>query len=74
MEPKENILKSSLLSSYSFDDSTLDLSVTFSDGSSWLYRKVEPSVVSKVFDSPGSIGSKFIRLIKHGRYQASKLD
>jgi hypothetical protein len=67
-------IKSSLLDTYTYNNQTLELEVTFKSGDSWVYKNVDPGTISKVFDSPGSIGSKFVKLIKHGKYQASKQD
>ena len=64
MDAKEHIVKSSIIQSYSYDDSKQELTVNFKNNSSWLYKKVQPSEMSSVFDRPGSIGSKFLSMIK----------
>lgn len=69
---KEHIVKSSILRAYTYDANEKSLNVIFVDGSEWLYKGVMPDVMSQVFDSSGSIGSKFIKLIKRGKYQAVK--
>ena len=74
MDDKTHVLKSSLLSSYTYDSSTQDLTVTFKSGDSWLYKKVMPDVMSSVFDKPGSVGSRFLSIIKRGNYQATQQD
>lgn len=56
-------LKSSLLSGYSYDAQSKDLMVMFKDGTELTYKDVNPDTMSKVFDSPGSIGSKFLKNI-----------
>lgn len=72
--PKEQKVNSSLVSSYSYDSSKYVLTVTLYNGESWSYQGVMPPVVSQVFDSPGSVGAKYSRLIKHGAYPAKHLD
>ena len=64
MDSKEHIVKSSILQSYQYDADKQELTVTFKNNSSWLYKKVQPDEMSSVFDRPGSIGSKFLSLIK----------
>ena len=56
-------IKSSLIQAYSYDSSSHSLNVVFKDGTELTYSKVEPSVMSMVFDRPGSIGGKFHRFI-----------
>jgi hypothetical protein len=60
---RQKIVKSSLIRAYSYDSQSLTLSVTFTDGSEFDYEKVDPPTMSKVFDSPGSVGGKFRKLI-----------
>lgn len=60
---KPKVVKSSLLQAYSYDAETYKLTVTFNDGTEKVYKDVDPPTLSKVFDSPGSIGSKFKRFI-----------
>ncbi len=67
----ENVVNSTLIQAYSYDHETLTLSVTFKDGSEFDYQKVDPPTMSKVFDTPGSVGSKFRKLIGH-KYQYIK--
>jgi hypothetical protein len=61
---KEHIVKSSIIQAYSYDSNNQELTVTYTNGASWLYKKVDPVLVSTVFDRPGSIGSKFLSMIK----------
>jgi hypothetical protein len=69
----ENKIKSSLIETWSYDSQTQELEITFKSGSSFKYLGVSPDIISKVFDSPGSIGSKFIRFIRSNkRIQANK--
>ncbi len=72
MANKQKIVKSSIIQAYEYDDRAYTLTVTFIDGSEWLYKGVTPDVMSGVFDRPGSVGSRFIKQIKNGRYQAVK--
>ena len=65
MEDKAHIVKSSIIQSYEYDSYSQELTVTFKNGSSWLYKKVDPVLMSSVFDRPGSIGSRFLSMIKH---------
>ena len=62
-KPELKPLKSSLLSAYSYNSSDKTLDVVFQDGTEMTYKDVAPPIMSRVFDSPGSIGSKFLRLI-----------
>jgi len=59
-------IKSKLISGYSYDAATRTLSVAFvsSPDDTHLYSPVDPPTMSLIFDSSGSIGSNFIRLIK----------
>ena len=68
MDKKVN---SAIISSYEYDSAKYELTVTFKSGEAWTYKNVMPPVVSTVFDSPGSVGSKFLRLIKK-QYQSVK--
>lgn len=61
----EHIVKSTLIQAYSYDSESQTLSVIFKDGAEFDYQQVPPPVMSQVFDSPGSIGSKFRKLIGH---------
>ena len=54
-------VKSSLLAGYSYDSQTQVLSVQFKDGSEKDYKDIDPPTMSKIFDSPGSVGSKFLK-------------
>lgn len=56
-------LKSTLLTSYSYDAKSYELTVTFRNGDELTYQDVRPDVFSKVFESGGSLGSKFLRNI-----------
>ena len=73
MDAKEHIVKSSILQSYQYDADKYELTVKFKNGSSWLYKKVQPDEMSNVFDRPGSIGSKFLSQIKHS-HEATEQD
>jgi hypothetical protein len=64
MDSKEHIVKSSIIQSYSYDDAKQELTVNFKNNSSWLYKKVDPVLMSSVFDRPGSIGSMFLSMVK----------
>lgn len=66
-------VNSSIISSYEYDSQKYVLTVTFKTGNSWQYKNVMPPVVSQVFDSPGSIGSKFKRLISK-QYQSVRVN
>ncbi len=61
----EKIVNSSSIQAYEYDAEAMTLSVTFKDGSEYDYQGVPPPVISKVFDSSGSIGSKFKKYISH---------
>lgn len=56
-------LKSSLLKAYSYDSQTLELHIVFANGKERTYKNIPPPVMSSVFDVPGSIGSKFLKII-----------
>ena len=73
MDNKEHIVKSSILQAYTYDSTKQELTVTFTSGSTWLYKKVDPVLMSTVFDRPGSIGSKFLSMIRRG-HQATEQD
>lgn len=62
-KPAQRIVKSSLIQAYEYNAETQTLSVTFQDGAEFDYEKVDPPTMSKVFDSPGSVGSKFQKFI-----------
>lgn len=64
------IVNSSSIRSYSYDVSSQTLVVQFvgADGDDHVYSNVTPDVISKVFDSGGSVGSKFHKLIKQGGF------
>ena len=59
------VLNSTLLQQYSYDAQAYTLHVTFKDGTDVDYFNVLPPVVSAVFDTPGSVGSKFRQQIAH---------
>ena len=71
-KPKEKIVKSSLLTAYTYDATAYTLDVTFKDGAEWRYTGVTPDVMSSVFDGPKSIGSQFVRHIVRGNYKGVK--
>lgn len=64
-------VKSSMIKAYSYDAQTLELTVIFSNGKERVYKQVQPPDMSQVFDAPGSIGSKFHKIIG-SRYQHSQ--
>lgn len=64
-------VKSTLIRAYSYDSQSQTLSVIFTDGAEFDYEKVDPPTMSKVFDSPGSTGSKFRKLIA-GKFKYQK--
>ena len=66
------VLNSTLLQGYSYDPQAYTLSVTFKDGTDIDYVNVPPPVVSKVFDTPGSVGSKFVKHIAKAGYRFVK--
>jgi hypothetical protein len=72
-DSKEHIVKSSIIQAYGYDATKQELTVTFTSGVSWLYKKVDPVLMSTVFDRPGSVGSKFLSMIKRN-HQAVELD
>ncbi len=61
----EHVVKSTLIQAYSYDHQAQTLSVTFRDGTDVDYFNVPPPIMSKVFDTPGSVGSKFRKQIAH---------
>ena len=63
-------VKSSMINGYSYDSESLELTVQFKNGVEKTYKHVPPPTMSAVFDTPGSIGSKFHKLIGK-RYQSS---
>lgn len=56
-------VKSTMLQGYSYDAQSLVLTVIFKNGTERTYKNIAPPLMSQVFDRPGSIGSKFKRLI-----------
>ncbi len=53
-------VKSSLISSYSYDAETKTLTVTFVGRSGeFVYKGVDPAVMSQVFDKSQSVGKAF---------------
>lgn len=73
MDNKEHIVKSSIIQAYSYDATKQELTVTYTNGASWLYKKVDPVLMSTVFDKPGSIGSRVLSMVKRG-HEAIELD
>lgn len=59
----KHVLNSTLLQAYSYDPHAYTLSVVFKDGTAVEYYNVLPPAVSEVFDTPGSVGSKFRKQI-----------
>jgi hypothetical protein len=66
-------VKSSILAGYAYDIKGHILTVRFNNGTEHEYYNVFPPVISQVFDTPGSIGSKFIKLIRSGSYRTEKI-
>lgn len=60
---KPKPVKSSYIAAYSYNPDSYELSITFKNGVERTYKDVKPPLMSQVFDSSGSVGSKFIRLI-----------
>lgn len=70
----EIVVNSGSINCYDYDSDKRVLTVTFKpSGSQYEYKNVTPSIVSAVFETGGSIGSKFYSLIKHGGFQASQI-
>lgn len=68
---EEKVTNSSLIQSYTYDQESKTLSIVYkSNGAQWDYKGVPPSVVDSVFNSSGSIGTKFHSLIKR-QYKAT---
>lgn len=67
--PPLKIVNSTLIQSYSYDSEAYTLSVSFKDGTDVDYYNVMPPVVSSVFDSPGSVGSKFLKQVVKAGYR-----
>ncbi len=64
-------VNSSLIAAYGYDSTNYVLLVRFkSEKANRLhqYSPVYPPTVSEVFDTPGSIGSKFIKQIQRGPF------
>ena len=59
-----------MIKAYSYSIEDKSLAIVFNDGTERTYKNVPPDTMSQVFDAPGSIGSKFHRLIGK-RYQSS---
>jgi hypothetical protein len=66
-------INSQIISSYDYDPTSLTLTVTFNTGRKWSYMLVYPNVVSQVFTEPGSIGSKFHKMIKSQGYRSMRV-
>ncbi len=67
---KRSIVNSKSIMAYDYDHNTYKLNVIFTDGNEYEYDNVMPDTLSKVFDSPGSVGKKFKQLIaKSHKYQ-----
>lgn len=66
-------VKSTMIAAYEYDSQAMMLSVYFvSDpDTEHVYMNVSPDVMSAVFDSGGSLGSKFIKRIQRGGYKHS---
>lgn len=57
-------IKSSLIAAYSYDPNSYILNVVFKSGVEKAYKEIKPDVMAKVFQSGGSVGSKFHRFIR----------
>ena len=68
LDNKEKIVNSSIIQSYTYNPDTQTVDIVFKSdtGNTWQYAKVTQSLIDQVFNSSGSVGSKFIRLIKNG--------
>jgi len=62
---KPTVLKSSILQDYSYDAQSYTLTVTFKNGNKFQYFNILPPTMSSVFDSGGSVGSRFVKQIAH---------
>ena len=70
----EKLVSSSTLQSYDYDDKTYTLTVTYkSNGHKWNYFLVYPNLIAQIFESGGSIGSKFHSMIKSQGYRAVRI-
>lgn len=70
--PKPNEVNSSIIQSYSYDPTKYVLTVTFKSKKTlktFDYYNVYPNTISQVFDGAGSVGSRFLRIIK-GKYMS----
>ncbi len=63
MDNKPKVVQSTSIQSYDYDDTKYTLTVTFKNGTEYTYKGVKPDVMSNVFDSSGSLGRKFYKLI-----------
>jgi KTSC domain len=69
---EEQKTSSKLIDTYSYNDQERQLSITFKNGGqTYIYKNVPRDVIDKVFNSPGSTGSKFIKLVKR-KYQGTE--
>lgn len=66
------VVRSHTIKAYDYDANTYGLTVWFNGGDEYHYDHVTPDVMSSVFDTPGSVGSKFYRLIVKGKYKVQK--
>lgn len=62
-------IKSGIIRAWSYDSANQTLSVSFmsDQDTTHLYSPVSPDLMASVFQSGGSVGSKFIKLIRNVR-------
>lgn len=63
------VVRSSLVSAYSYDAHTQMLSITLKTNNQEYTAKVDPVTMSQVFDAPGSIGKRVYALMRDKRYR-----
>lgn len=61
MKPKP--VNSSYIAAYEYDADKYTLTVLLKNGTELKYKDIKPPTISSVFDSPGSVGSKFLKQI-----------
>lgn len=70
MAKHNEVVNSSLVASYSYDDVNYTLDITYkSNNHVWRYSPIYPNVFASVFNENGSIGSKVLKQIKTAMYQ-----
>lgn len=67
----ETVVNSSTVLTYDYDSESHVLHIKYKmNGSEWDYHNITQSTVDAVFNSGGSVGSKFHHLIKRGQYKS----